>query len=120
MSYGIASSRPATARTSFGGTNRNSGFGSMKRVMSHGQAMRSTRARSRVTHFMLVLLSQREDDEPHSRARGNEHRLGHLESPRHQERRRPDHQGGHVEDRPSREDEARARDRAGGGRGDAG
>jgi hypothetical protein len=29
----------------------------MKRLMSHGQAMRSTFARSRVIHFMMALLS---------------------------------------------------------------
>src|SRR5262245_19515346 len=58
MSYGIARSRFATACTSEAGTNRNSGLGSMKRLMSQGQAIRSTRARSRVTHFILALLSQ--------------------------------------------------------------
>src|SRR5207249_12169579 len=38
--------------TWFAGTKRNVGFLSMNRVISHGQAMRSTRAFSRVTHFI--------------------------------------------------------------------
>src|SRR5437773_7901479 len=54
MSYGIAFSLFATSSTWLDGTNRNSGFGSTKRVINHGQAMRSTRARSRVTHFMAL------------------------------------------------------------------
>ena len=41
------------AITSPAGTKRNSGPGSTKRVMSHGHAMRSTRARWRVIHFMV-------------------------------------------------------------------
>src|SRR3990172_1666466 len=48
----MASSRAATASTSAGGTNRNSGLASMNRAISHGQAMRSIFGRSRVTHFM--------------------------------------------------------------------
>src|SRR5690349_1526697 len=87
MSYGMAPSRSATARTSFAGTNRSSGFGSMKRMISHGQAIRSTRARSRVIHFMLVLLSHREDDQTRQRPRGDEHRLRDLEAPRDHEGR---------------------------------
>src|SRR5437867_7659520 len=74
MSYGIAFSRWLAARTARAGTKRKSGVGSMKRLMSHGHAMRSTRARSRVIHFMMSLLSQREDDEV---ARGTLHvRIG--------------------------------------------
>ena len=38
-----------------GGTNRNSGSLSMKRAISHGQAMRSMTGRARVTHFMSTL-----------------------------------------------------------------
>src|SRR5256885_3754254 len=48
----MASSFLATASTSRAGTNRNVGSLSIKRVMSQGHAMRSTRAFSRVTHFM--------------------------------------------------------------------
>src|SRR3990170_8181072 len=51
----MASSRAATASTSAGGTNRNSGLASMNRAISHGQAMRSIFGRSRVTHFMAGL-----------------------------------------------------------------
>src|SRR5216683_8374490 len=48
----MASSCFATASTSLAGTKRNVASLSMKRVMSQGHAMRSTRAFSRVTHFM--------------------------------------------------------------------
>src|SRR5437016_4533319 len=48
----MASSCFATASTSPAGTKRNVGSLSIKRVMSQGHAMRSTRAFSRVTHFM--------------------------------------------------------------------
>ena len=41
MSNGVASKRSATASTSDGATNRNTAAGSMKRRISHGQAMRS-------------------------------------------------------------------------------
>src|SRR6266851_4938611 len=43
--------------TSPAGTKRNTGSRSMNRLISHGHAMRSTRAFSRVTHFIDVLLS---------------------------------------------------------------
>src|SRR5437867_7199042 len=56
MSYGIAPRFFASDATSFAGTKMNSGWGSMKREISHGHAMRSTRARSRVIHFMVVAL----------------------------------------------------------------
>src|SRR5882762_8768152 len=52
----MAPSRSATAMTWLAGTKRNVGFLSMNRVISHGQAMRSTRAFSRVTHFIRVSL----------------------------------------------------------------
>src|SRR2546422_3147416 len=52
----MAPSRLATAMTWSAGTKRNVGFLSMNRVISHGQAMRSTRAFSRVTHFIGSLL----------------------------------------------------------------
>src|SRR5712692_1939084 len=48
----MASSCFAIASTSRAGTKRNVGSLSIKRVMSQGHAMRSTRAFSRVTHFM--------------------------------------------------------------------
>src|SRR5438094_149185 len=51
----MAPSRSATAMTWLAGTKRNVGFLSMNRVISHGQAMRSTRAFSRVTHFISDL-----------------------------------------------------------------
>src|SRR5207253_9921671 len=44
-----------TAVTSRAGTKRNVGSGSMNRAISHGQAIRSTRAFARVTHFMSCL-----------------------------------------------------------------
>src|SRR5437879_614183 len=50
----MASSRFATAMTWSAGTNRNSASRSMKRLISHGHAIRSTRAFSRVIHFMVV------------------------------------------------------------------
>src|SRR5262244_1974976 len=56
MSYGIAPRFVASDATSFAGTKMNSGLGSMNREISHGHAMRSTRARSRVIHFMVVVL----------------------------------------------------------------
>src|SRR5262249_45552275 len=61
---GIACSRLAISGTWEAGTNRNSGFGSMKRLINHGQAMRSTRARSRVIHFMSSLLVSRPRSSP--------------------------------------------------------
>src|SRR5207302_7534532 len=51
---GPGASRRATSRTWSAGTNRNVGSGSMNRRMSHGQAIRSTRAFSRVTHFIAA------------------------------------------------------------------
>src|SRR5882724_2326021 len=53
----MAPSRSATAMTWSAGTKRNVGSLSMNRAISHGQAMRSTRAFSRVTHFMSNLPS---------------------------------------------------------------
>ena len=50
MSNGVALKRSATAGTSEGATNRKTASGSMKRRISHGQAMRSTFGRARVTH----------------------------------------------------------------------
>src|SRR5688572_14461006 len=50
-SNGIAPSRAATSPTFSLGTNRNSAFGSTNFAISHGHAMRSTFAFSRVTHF---------------------------------------------------------------------
>src|SRR5262245_5536625 len=52
MSYGMAPSRSATCRTWLLGTNKNVGSLSMKRLINQGHAMRSTRAFSRVIHFM--------------------------------------------------------------------
>src|SRR4029453_1624194 len=52
----MAFSCSATASTWLVGTNRNVGSLSMNRLISHGHAMRSTRARSRVTHFIQDLL----------------------------------------------------------------
>src|SRR5262249_39546800 len=51
-SNGMAPSRPATSSTSLFGTKRNSAFGSTNRRINQGQAMRSTLASSRVTHFI--------------------------------------------------------------------
>src|SRR5207249_9625722 len=119
-SYGMARSRSAAASTSRAGTNRNSGLGSMNRVISHGQAIRSTRARSRVIHLMMSLLSQGEDDDAGGGADGDEHGLGDLEPPRDHEGGGADYEGGHVDDGAPREDEAGARDRARRGRGDTG
>src|SRR5258708_580608 len=55
----MACSRLATSITWSAGTNRNSGLLSMKRLISHGQAIRSTRAFSRVIHFMSVSFGMR-------------------------------------------------------------
>src|SRR5215470_3869340 len=68
----------ATAMTRLGGTNRNSGSRSMKRVTSQGQAMRSIFGRSRVTHFMVQPPFV--DDSALIRIRSHlPERLGHLE-----------------------------------------
>src|SRR5437667_10751649 len=48
----MAFASPAVSMTRSAGTKRKVGSLSMKRVMSQGHAMRSTRAFSRVTHFM--------------------------------------------------------------------
>src|SRR5450830_1887192 len=48
----MAFSRSATASTSPGSTKRNSAAGSTKRVISQGQATRSTLTCFRVTYFM--------------------------------------------------------------------
>src|SRR5215831_1543254 len=63
MSYGVAPSRSATAFTWSPGTYRNSASGSTNRLMSHGHAIRSTFGRSRVTHFIRLLLSVSESVE---------------------------------------------------------
>src|SRR5436190_19081163 len=52
-SKGVAFSRLATSFTLSVGTYRNSAFGSTKRVINHGHAIRSTFAFSRVTHFTI-------------------------------------------------------------------
>jgi hypothetical protein len=49
MSNGLALKCSATPLTSAGATNRNTAAGSMKRRISHGQAIRSTLGRARVT-----------------------------------------------------------------------
>src|SRR6266851_3570281 len=95
----MAPSRFATAKTSEAGTNRNSGFGSMKRLMSHGQAMRSTRARSRVIHFMMSLLSKlRNRERPQTAAQDSDggarrHQLERREPPGQERDHRRDHDG---------------------------
>src|SRR5262245_9864614 len=53
-SKGVAPVRPAVAMTASPGTNMNSAVRSMKRLMSHGQAIRSIFGRSRVTHCMSL------------------------------------------------------------------
>src|SRR6266545_7414325 len=50
----MAPSRRAVSVTRSSGTNRNSAAGSTKRWISHGQAIRSTRAFLRVTHFIAI------------------------------------------------------------------
>ena len=55
MSQGIAPVSFPTAITSAAGTDRHLGVLSMKRAISHGQAMRSIFGRSRVTDLMLSL-----------------------------------------------------------------
>src|SRR3989442_9889273 len=52
LSYGMAPCSFATSKTFSRGTNRNSAFESTNLVMSHGHAIRSTFAFSRVTHFI--------------------------------------------------------------------
>ena len=51
-SYECAPSRSATSSTCSEGTYRNSASGSMKFLISHGQAIRSVFGRSLVTHFI--------------------------------------------------------------------
>src|SRR5437879_9973836 len=52
----MAPSRSATCRTWLVGTNKKVGSLSMKRLINQGHAMRSTRAFSRVTHFIVSPL----------------------------------------------------------------
>jgi hypothetical protein len=56
-SKGVAAYRSATPSTSAGATNRNTARGSMKRRISHGQAMRSTLGRARVTQTVRAWWS---------------------------------------------------------------
>ena len=58
MSNGVALKRSATAGTSDGATNRNTAFGSTKRRISHGQAMRSIFGRARVTQTVRPASSR--------------------------------------------------------------
>src|ERR671936_261730 len=64
----------------------------MKFWISHGQAIRSVFGRSRVTHFMLVLLSLVEG-QAGERGGADERRLGDLE-PFLQQRKRHNHDRG--------------------------
>jgi hypothetical protein len=65
--------------TSPAGTNRNTGSRSMNRLINHGHAIRSTRAFSRVTHFICSLPSlakQKTQTKPGSGVRqGRQNRL---------------------------------------------
>src|SRR5882724_1039458 len=54
----MASSRLASTITLSAGTKMNSGFLSTNLLMSQGQATRSTFTRSRVIHFILILLEE--------------------------------------------------------------
>ena len=58
MSNGVAPKRSATPVTSDGATNRKTAFGSTKRRMSHGQAMRSILGRDRVTQTVRPCASR--------------------------------------------------------------
>jgi hypothetical protein len=58
MSNGVAPNRSATADTSGGATNRNTAAGSTNRRISHGQAMRSTLGRDRVTQTVRPSASR--------------------------------------------------------------
>src|SRR6266581_1759796 len=58
-SKGIAASCFAFSSRSFSSTNRNSACGSMNRLISHGQATRSTLMSFRVIHFILTSRSPR-------------------------------------------------------------
>src|SRR5579862_6582020 len=68
-SYGIAPVSPASRATSSFGTNRNSAAGSTKRLINHGQAMRSTLAFSRVIHFIGLISGLLPYDNDRKRAR---------------------------------------------------
>src|SRR5262245_9686545 len=102
MSYGIALRFFASATTSFAGTKMNSGRGSMKREINHGHAMRSTRARSRVIHFISVARheSQSETDggdeaSPHDAEHGaTGHHLERRYAPQEQRRHGADEDHG--------------------------
>src|SRR5260370_12562043 len=72
----MAPSRCATAETSSAGTNRNCASSSMKRLISHGQAIRSTLAFFRVTHFILDLLSSSIWQSPYVTRRPERRQLG--------------------------------------------
>ena len=58
ISNGTALKRSPTATTSEGATNRNTAFGSMKRRISQGQAMRSIFGRARVTQTVRPCASR--------------------------------------------------------------
>src|SRR5262245_10608313 len=102
MSYGIAPRLLASEATSFAGTKMNSGWGSMKREISNGHAMRSTRARSRVIHFMVrcLLESRSEADggdetSPHDAQDGAaRHHLERGHAPQQQRRHGADEDHG--------------------------
>src|SRR5262245_40481216 len=99
MSYGIAPRFFASAVTSFAGTKMNSGWGSMKREINHGHAMRSTRARSRVIHFMGVVLLE-SDSEADGGDEASSHDAEHGPTGHHLERRQaPQEQRHHGADK---------------------
>src|SRR5262245_65702704 len=115
MSYGIAERFFASDATSVAGTKMNSGPGSMKREISHGHAMRSTRARSRVIHFMVVVLldcqleaNGGDETPPHDAEHGaTGHHLERRHTPPQQRRHRAD------EDQDRKRDRRRRAARAG-------
>src|SRR5438876_6727931 len=122
MSYGIAPRFFASDATSFAGTKMSSGWGSMKREISHGHAMRSTRARSRVIHFMVVVLLESrseanggDETSPHDAQHGaTGHHLERRHAPQQQRRHGADedHGGKRIHDGVRREPDQRDREHA--------
>src|SRR3972149_12017266 len=99
--------------TSSSATKRNSAAGSRTLWMSQGQAMRSTRALRRVTHFISRRSPPRpEDQQAYGRGAGDEHGLGNLEAPAESKRYEPDQERRHVHDGPAGEGKARPGDGA--------
>src|SRR5439155_13339210 len=124
-SNGVAPSWAARSMTWSAGTNRNSAFGSMNFLISHGQATRSTFTRSRVIHFMSRLsfsychadcadsvARTRKGQKPNDRGDCDQGRFRQLlQLPEQSDGNERDQRGNPVADGALGENDHRARDR---------